>query len=411
MLSRIVLFVFCFFINFCIAQESNESLDELVAIGLKTNLKVISSGLQAQMFSQEGDVNSALSDPKFMIEGRQIPMDLSEFGQTQQVMFMVEQMFPFPGKLDAKRKKGEYIAVIQKELEKTVRLDITAAISRLYFELAYFDWAIHINQQHLELISVIEHVAEAKYIVGKTLRQDVIRIQIEDNKFKSQTVLLMENRANIVVIINRLLNRSLETKIDKIFMPNNFYNFNKNDLLNSLADFNPFVKIAEIKLQSSDNEIRLAKLGYKPDVALVGGYMLMNNMDDMYMGRVSLTLPFVPWANKDTKAGIEKAKLLNKKESVLSKDLLKNLQSQFHQILNSLNALEERILFYENNIVPSSQQTVDLSLKSYQTNTMDFLTLLSYSRELLNNKLEENMLRKQYYQKKTELEKLVGIRL
>ena len=411
MLLRTSLFVLCIFAGITFAQEENTGLNNLTKIALQENLQIVQSQINTKMFKQDERINSSFPDPKLMIEGRRIPMDLSQFGQTQEVMFMIEQLFPFPGKLDSKGKKGEYLAAIQGELETAIKLDIIASVSKLYYELAYTDVAININQQHIELLKVIENIALSKYTVGKTLQQDVSRIQVEGSKFKSQRIGLMEKRANAVVKLNRSLNRQLDTKISSLNLPNQFVALNLNDISKALAKNNPFVKIANLKIESSNNDIRLAKLGNKPDVMLMGGYMAMNNMDNMYMGRVSVTLPFMPWSNKDTNAQIEKSQLLYNKDGVNATDVLENVKSQSRELANSLNALKERILLYKDEIVPSSEQIVNLSLKNYQTSTLDFLTLISYSRELLNNKLDAKMLWKQYHQKIAELEQLVGTQI
>jgi outer membrane protein, heavy metal efflux system len=407
---RIILFVLCFSLTFSYAQDERLSLDEFIDMGLKTNLKLISSELNKKMFSQESRINSALPDAKFMIEGRRIPMDLSQFGQTQEVMFMIEQMFPFPGKLDAMAQKGEFITTIQAELKNAVKIDLTRNISQLYYKLAFLDNAIDINQQHIKLISTITKVVQSKYVVGKALQQDVNRIKIESKKFEAKNYSLVKERQNSAIKMNRLLNRQLDTKITEIELPKQIVQLSSEKIDSLIVLSNPFAKIAKLKIQSSGNDIRLAKLGNKPDLMLMGGYMAMNSMDDMYMGRVALTLPFLPWSNKDTKAQVEKAILFNQKEANDFKDIVENLLSFSKELVNSLASLNERIMLYDDEIVPLSEQTVVLSLNNYQTNTLDFLTLVSYSRELLNNKLDSLMLWDQYYQKLAELERIVGIR-
>ena len=411
MLYRTSVFVLCVLATIVFAQDEKSELDNLTSIALQENLQIVSSQINTKMFEQKKRINSSLPDPMFMIEGRQIPMDLSQFDQTQQVMFMIEQLFPFPGKLDKKGKKGEYAAAIQKELENAVKLDIIANVSQLYYKLAYTDMAIQINRQQLELLDAIKDISKSKYTVGKALQQDVSRIQIEKTKFESQQIALVENRANTVIKLNRLLNRQLETKIPAANLPNQVVALNLNEISTALSENNPFVKIVNLKIESSGNDIQLAKLGNKPDIKIMGGYMAMNNMDDMYMGQVSFTLPFMPWSNKDTKAQLEKSELAYNRENINARDVLDNLKSQSNELLNSLNALQERISLYEKEILPQSEQIVELSMKNYQTSTLDFLTLLSYSRELLNNRLDAQMLWNQYYQKIAELEKLIGKRI
>jgi outer membrane protein, heavy metal efflux system len=393
------------------ADDDSVLLEGYVKKALESNTQLLSSSLASQASEYDADIKSALPDPALMIEGRGIPMDLSRFGETRELMIMLEQMFPPAGSLKRLKEKGEFAADVNAEMLRAVKNDIRRQVKVAYYQLSYLDAAVATNREHLKLLDQFESIIMSKYVVAKAGQQDIFQIKIEIARLKTERLSLEEKRSTKAAELNQLLNKRLENKIPTLAIEAPASTHKIAMLDSSLEKWNPFLRAANIRIKSSKNDVRLARANKLPSVKVMGGYMAMNNANDVLMGRVGLTLPFMPWSSKDTRAALEKAHVNQNKADADYITLRDKLSVKLIASKNALYALYDQIDFYETQIVPAAEETVSLSVIGYQADTIDFLSLVQYARELLNHKLRADFLTAELQQQLAQLENVVGTKL
>ncbi|MBN1464160.1 TolC family protein [candidate division KSB1 bacterium] len=382
-------------------------LDEYIQEALDSNREILSARLATSAAQQENQLYSTLPDPTFMIEGRAIPLDL-HVRDTRELMFMFEQMIPAPGVLKRMQKSGEFAADIQAEMGRAVENDIMSRVKSLYSHLYYVDQALASNKKHLQLLDEIEEIAESSYIVNASGQQALYQIRIEKARLQADSLSLQQQRRSKQAEMNRLLKLPLDGHVptdSALVMPNFPFKINVDSLL-ELS--NPFLRAAKIGTAASENAVMLARARGLPALQLMGGYMLMNDMDDAVMGRISVTLPFMPWANADSRAASARSQILARQSALDYEILLDKLRVKFITAQNELAALLSQIDLYRNVILPASARTVRLSVAAYQSNSLDFISLVQYARQDLQNQLAQIELSSQYLRTWAELENIIG---
>lgn len=392
------------------AQDSL-TLKESITLVLQENTELLAADLAHQAAEYSPAARSAIPDPAFMIEGRGIPLDASRFGETREIMFMLEQMFPFPGTLTHQHQAGEWEAKIAEQMYRAAQNNLTAMTKTVYYEIAFYDAALSINLTHIQLMHDFYDIAKAKYIVNQARQQDLFRITIERSRLQAKQLELEEQRSNAQKQLNQLLRRPLLSDVTVAPLPEETMTMSSIAVDSLLLKFHPALKSAEIRLAARDTDIRIARDTNKPDFRVMGGYMAMNDRDDALMGRLSMTLPFMPWSNKDSHAQIQQAKILKNKQEMDWVTLRDRLLVKAQSLSTTLQSQKERLHVYETEILPTSRQAVDLALADYQTGREDLLSLIEYERELLNNELEWLNLRKNIWQTFADLENAVGTTL
>ena len=393
------------------AKESSNLLHDYIKLALESNTEILSAQLAAEASQQDSRLNSALPDPAFMVEGRGIPLQASLFSETREWMFMLEQMFPPPGTLKRLQEKGQFSADIETEMLQAVRNDIRQQVKKLYYDISYLDAALATNREHVLLLDEFEQIAQRKYVVGKSGQQDLYQIKIEQARLKTEELSLQEKRSSKAAELNRLLKRDLYETIPAAQLDSTITQLSNVIFDSLLIKSNPFLKAARIRIAAGENDIDLARANKRPSLKVMGGYMAMNDRDDALMGRVGLTLPFMPWSSKDTRAALEKSRVLRNKYETDYITLKDQLAVRIAETTNSISALADQINLYNTKIVPASEHTVTLSIAAYQTDSLDFLSLVQYAREQLKNELRRDELISSYQQKLAQLEYILGTSL
>ncbi|MFO9054598.1 TolC family protein, partial [Legionella pneumophila serogroup 3] len=215
----------------------------------------------------------ALPDPKlnagYINMSENIPMDVDP---RREQMLGGQQEIPFPGKLivrgriatlEAKRAEAEYQAT---------SFAVIAELKRLYYDLYFVNKSIEIVQRNQELLHEMEQSAEANYSVGKTPQQDIYRAQTEISRLLMRLVILKQQRESLQADINRLLNRSLEIKIDTPgTLPVTPMGHNLEYFYTLVKSRSPQLIMQQRAVQKGRQAIRLSKMEYFPDVEIEGG--------------------------------------------------------------------------------------------------------------------------------------------
>jgi outer membrane protein, heavy metal efflux system len=112
--------------------------------------------------------------------------------------------FPFPGVMSLKGEiVNQEVKIAREELE-TVRKTVVTECRKVFWNLAYNRRAQEITAATLELLDQLELSARKRYEVGKESLQDVIRVQIQQEKMREEQNTLKEEQRNLQTNIRKI---------------------------------------------------------------------------------------------------------------------------------------------------------------------------------------------------------------
>ena len=113
--------------------------------------------------------------------------------------------FPFPGVLALKGEiVNQEVKIAREELE-TVRKTVVTDSRKVFWNLAYNRHAQEITGDTLELLDQLELSARKRYEVGKELLEDVIRVQIQQEKMREEQNTLKEEQKSLQTDIRKIV--------------------------------------------------------------------------------------------------------------------------------------------------------------------------------------------------------------
>ncbi|MGB8226916.1 MAG: TolC family protein [Sedimentisphaerales bacterium] len=350
----------------------------------------------------------ALPDP-MLNYGKYVRESDMQMGQMAGVM----QTFPWLGKIEAQTDSASAMAKAARQRLEATKLKLYWQVKKEFYEFLYLKEAIDIAQQNLELIKHFEQVALTKYTTATGTHPDTIRAQIELAKFDEILTSLSEFKKPQVARLNAILNRSVGNSLDWPQKPViTKVTINYDQLINLLKEKNP--EIAELKwmIESSKNEIKLAKKKFYPDIG-VGVEWTQFDKSGGNTGRDSVALVFqmnIPLWRDSYKAAEMQAKANERKITWQKIDTENNLIAQVAAVLYDIEETQRKINLY-GDIIPKAEELVNASETAYKAGTVDFLSLIDSQRMLLQYNLDYHRLLTDNQQKIAEMEMLAGVPL
>ncbi|MFQ5798961.1 MAG: TolC family protein, partial [Bacteroidota bacterium] len=170
---------------------------------------------------------------------------------------------------------------------------------------------------------------------------------------------------------------------------------------------------AQAMIQKSEYAISLSKRNYWPDLNLSFGYVTIpggktgapDNGKDAWSINAGINLPI--WLGRRNAAVDEaQAMLLSNRENY--ENLKNEVEAEIKDIFARLKTAERTVNLYAQQLIPDAERTLQSVLASYQTGTLDFLSLLDSERLLLNFRLAYAKELANYRQQVAALKRAVG---
>ncbi len=388
------------------AYAETNTLQQWIQTALENNRDVSVQKLKEQMSEFDADITSALPDPVFMTEFRGMPIDPIDLGQTSEWMFMLQQTFPFPGKLGKNKEIANINLKIQNQQYLATENRVVAIVKSLYYQKLYLKQNINTYNEIDEILTSLLQVADIKYKSGMISLVDINRFYIQQEKNRNKIVAFEQLNRSLDLKINNVLGNPLNTQLPPLDEPIDLMHpLPSNTQIDSLLKSNnPDLESTVLKVQTAELDYKLSKLDNYPDITIMGGYMAMYNMPDRLMGRISISLPFMPWSSKNTKARTQKTKLLIDHNITQKTDLLEKLKNESGDILLNLKSIKSQYTTFIDKILPTSKQNIDLLITAFQTSSVDYADLLKSINDYLSLKVEKEKLLFDYRVKLAELE-------
>lgn len=390
-------------------------LARLIEEGLTANNEIAS--LEQELASQKDLIPYAgsLDDPRLGFGAINIPTNTFSFDQepmTQKVLFL-SQKFPWFGKLSLREQRQASIANQQFWLLQAKRFELARQIAVAYYEMGYVEKGLEINEHLSKLVDQLRKVAESRYETGKGIQQDVLEAHVELTKLIDERVSLERERRTLEDRINELLNRNQFSPVTPPGLPSYpGLKLDVDELQKQSLAHNPQIGMRQAQVDQAAIEIDLAKKEYWPDMDVTASYgqrekdFTGRNLPDFFSVSVTLNIPLWFKTRQDKKLSSTQRREEAARHSY--RNLVETLPHQVNARVTDINKFQENYGVYTQALIPQAQQWSKSTLAAYQVGDLEFDTMIRAQLQVLRLELQRDRYLYSIYQKRAELEELLG---
>jgi len=362
------------------AQESRLSLRELTAEAIKNNPESDAAQKGYEAARQRPTQESSLPDPMISLGYTSVGNPLPGAGLGSQVLsnigVMYSQELPYPGKLKLRGEIASKEAEATFQVYEAVQLGVISRLKQPHYRLQYTYAASDLLNRNRELLNKLVSVTEARYSVGKAAQQDVFKAQTQVSILETRLVKLEQERISSEAEINSILNRRPGTPVGR---PEDFKPKEQMPTLEELyaatAQNSPMLGRDQKMIQRSELAVNSARKEYYPDMTLTGGYFNQGSMSPMYQFQASFKVPIYFWRKQ--RAGVnEQVSMLSQARrtyEATDQSLHYRIKDDYTMAQASLKLMR----LYLQTVVPQSNAALESSLSTYETGSVDFLSVLT----------------------------------
>lgn len=320
------------------------------------------------------------------------------------------QDLPYPGKLNLRGQiAGQDVKVEQWNLE-AARRQVRAAVESAYYELWAADQAIANTHKNKDLLQKLSQIAEEKYKVGRGLQPDVLRAQLGVSSILQTLTMLNQRRQTLVAKLNSLLLRPADAPIGALTpVEKSPLTYSLDELIERGVENSPEIRRQQELIEQSQYAVNLAQREYLPDFRVGYDYWQRPGMPDMHGFNAGINVPI--FYRSKQREGVKEAgyALESAKQSreAIRTVLLFQVKEQYLQA----KASDELLTLYTRGLVPQSALTLESSLASYQTGTLDFESLISNFMSVLQYETNYYEELANYQKALVNLEQITGVEL
>jgi cobalt-zinc-cadmium efflux system outer membrane protein len=366
------------------------ALTDLVNEALARNRELQALRRQIDVARQRPAQARALDPPMAEATIWQWPLNtLDPATNTNMYMFMLGQQLPGRGKRDLR------VAIAEKDIalaeaDVTIRAQqIVRDVRQAYAALFIARKAIDVHRASVELLRQIADASQAKYATGARMsQQDVLKPIVELSKLHAEIITLDEQAGIALARLNVLLDRPPDAAIGPLIEPDDAMPLPATEDLQRIAiERQPELQRARLEVERAEAELASARREYAPDFSVQGGYMLLPNQTDGLLARIGVTWPKAPWSRGKIDARISEHTAAADAARARAHAMETNVRLAVHEAWLRAKSAQARAAILRTTIVPQSQHTLELSRVAYQTDRVDFQTLIDNERMLLDAQL------------------------
>jgi outer membrane protein TolC len=391
-----------------------QPLPALVEEGMLHNREILAAQKKYEAARQMPAQASALADPTVSVgyAANGAPYPVAGIGRdaTSNAGVMVSQEFSFPGKRQLRGDIAAKDASAEFEQYLAVRLSVAARLKEAYHELHHANVSITFVRRYQDLLQKILRISEARYTVARTAQQDIFKAQTQFAIFETQILRYQQESATKQIEINALLNRPQGGTID---VPDEMepgeLALSLDDLVAGARTHAPMLAREQKMVERNDLASALARKSVYPDYTVSGGYFNQGGMPPMWQFRVDFKVP--AWYRSKQHAEVtEKAfSAVEARHNYEAADV--SLQAQIREQYTIAATARKLIDLYRKAVVPGSQLALESSIASYETGTLDFLSLFSNFMNVVEYELMVHEEVMQFHVALARLEELTGMPL
>jgi outer membrane protein TolC len=362
------------------AQEPRLGLPELTGEAIRSNPEIVAAQKTYEAARQRPTQQSSLPDPMISLGYVSVGNPLPGAGLGSQVLsnlgVMYSQELPYPGKLKLRGEIASKEAEASFQQYQAVRLGVIAHLKQAYYRLQYAYAASDLLIRNRDLLNRLVSVTEARYSVGKAAQQDVFKAQTQVSILETRLVKLEQERKRSEAEINSILNRRPGTPLARPedAKPKEL-TVTLDELYAAAGRNSPILGRDQKMIERSELAVNSARKEYYPDVTLSGGYFNQGSMPSMYQLQASFKVPVYFWRKQ--RAGVnEQVDMLSQaRRTYEATD--QSLHYRIQDDYTMAQASSKLMQLYLQTVVPQGNLALESSLATYETGSVDFLSVLT----------------------------------
>jgi outer membrane protein TolC len=361
-------------------QGPRLSVQDLVSEALRANPEVIAAQKKYEAVRQRPTQESSLPDPMISLGYNSVGNPLPGAGFGSQVLanvgVMVSQEVPFPGKLKLKGDMASKEAQAEFQQYQAVQLAVISRLKQAYYRLQYAYSTTELLVRYRDLLEKLLKVTEERYSVGRAAQQDVFKAQTQTSILETRLVKLEQERRSREAEIDSILNRAARTPVGRPedARPKEL-TATLEELFASARQNSPMLGSDQKMIERSEIAVNMARKEYYPDVTLNAGYYNMGSMPPMYEVRADFKVPIYFWRKQRAGVNQQVSNLSQSRRTYESTD--QSLRYRIQDDLLMAQASAKLMRLYHQTVVPQGNLALESSLSTYETGSVDFLSVLS----------------------------------
>jgi cobalt-zinc-cadmium efflux system outer membrane protein len=370
----------CLYLLALPALAAAQPLSTLVDEALRNNREILAAQKQYEAARQRPTQQSSLPDPTISLGYNSAGNPLPGAGLGSQVLanvgVMVSQEVPFPGKLKLKGDMAFKEAQAESQQYQAVQLAVISRLKQAYYRLQYAYAATDLLVRDRDLLEKLLQVTEDRYSAGRAAQQDVFKAQTQISILETRLVRLEQERNSRGAEINSILNRAAGTPVGRPedVKPKEL-TATLEELLAAARRNSPMLGRDQKMIERSELAVNMARKEYYPNVTLNAGYYNMGSMPPMYEVRADFQVPIYFWRKQRAGVTEQVSDLSEARRRYEATD--QSLRYQIQDDFLVAQASARLMKLYKQNVVPQGNLALESSLSTYETGSVDFLSVLS----------------------------------
>ena len=375
------------------------SLPRLLEEAQRANPDLLAARKRWEAAQAKVPLSNGLPAPKIGVQWEEIPRGTIKVNQAT-LMYQLIQSIPFPGKLSARHRVAVKEAQVAAMTFKQAEWDIASQLKTAYYDLFLVDRELEIQAEQLLWINQAVAAAQARYATGTASQAELLQAQAELLEASNMKGVLRHRREAIAAHLNHLLNRPVQSSLDRSgTIPLTSVRFSPDELVAIARDLQPELLAFRFSAERADAALRLAKRELLPDLET------MFELRDPAMGPIgpwdlslAVVLPFWFWTK--LRYGVRVA-VYDKASAEAAYQAMQNeIARRIHEHWHAAFAAHQTAKLYQDGLMLLGRQAVTSSLATYQSGRGSFLEVLEALRALAQRK-------RTYYQELVSLEQHV----
>jgi cobalt-zinc-cadmium efflux system outer membrane protein len=389
-----------------------QPLSDLVDEALRNNREILAAQKRYEAARQRPAEASSLPEPTvslgYTANGGPWPVAGIGTAATSNAGIAFSQEIPFPGKRKLRGEIAGKEADANLEEYRAVRLNIISRLKQAYHELHHAAVSVNFVHRYQDLLQRLLRISEARYSVGRAAQQDIFKAQTQFSIFQTQLLRYEQERTAKEIEINALLNRRQGSRIDVAMeMAPGEIPATLDQMLSRARMQSPAIVREQRMVERNELAANLARKDYYPDYTVSGGYFNQGSMPPMWQFRVDFKLPAYFWHKQRAAVNEQEFSATGSRHTYEASGV--SLEARIRQDYSLAETARKLIDLYGKSVIPEAQLALESSQASYETGTLDFLSLFSNFMNVVDYELMYHEEIMQFHVALARLEEMTGI--
>ncbi len=294
-----------------------------------------------------------------------------------------------------------------------------AAVKRAYYDLYFNEQAEAILRENRRLASDFVEIAKRRYATGSTVQQDVLRAEVAVADLDRELVRVRQGLATARADLAQQLHVSPEADLRTVpAVPIAGVPAEVDRLYRLAVAARPELRGRLAAIARDERAVELARKRYYPNVTLGLSYMDMEKTNAQAprtaggFPNVGLFVGFnLPVYREKLAAGVREAESRAVADAKLYDAERDGTYREVKDLMTQAKAQRDIIELFRASILPKSVQALEASTSDYQTGGVDYVTLITAWREVLQIELQVAQVEAELGKALASLERAVGVQL